>query len=251
MASLVHAQFVWGKWLAFCSRRGLAWRSALSADLRVFAATLSPRRLGTTLAVSPVTLRRYRRLLNDLYARAVLRGHIEKNPACAVMPTVSEKTPSLALSPSLWALLQEGLPAGFGLKVRRDRLVLLWMMRCALTVGEIMALTLGSVEAHAGSPEAVAKGLALTGLPLRQPESTFWTPLSSRPALGPAITYALQLSGPRPARRRRLVLDARTSCALADYLEVRTLGQAALKNRLVVGSAQGAAITAWSLYGIG
>ena len=91
---------------------------------------------------------------------------MEANPAAEVMPAVSEKTSSLALPPHQWALLQEGLPSGFGLKARRDRLVLLLMMRCALTVGEIMGLTLASVEAHAGSPEKVAERLALAGLRL-------------------------------------------------------------------------------------
>ena len=189
---LGQAQFVWGKWLAFCSGRGLAWQRALPADVRAFAATLSPRRLGTTLAVSPVTLRRYWRILNDLYAHALLTGLVE-----------------------------------------------------------IMALTLGSVEAHAGSPQEVAERLALAGLPLLQPESAFWTPLSSRSTPALPSTYALQLSGPHPVQRRRLVLDARTSNALADYLEVRRLGKAAPQDRLIVGNAEGAALTARSLYGIG
>ena len=246
-AGLGQAEFVWRRWLAFCSGCGLDWRGALPGDVRAFAGTLTPRRLGTSLAVSPVTLRRYWRILNDLYAHAVLTGLIQDNPAVEVRPRVSEKTASMALAPHLWARLQEGLPAGFGLKARRDRLVLLLMMRCALTVGEIRALTLASVEAHAGLPQEVAEHLALAGLPLLQPESPFWSALS--PVL--PLTYTLQLSGPRPVQRRRLVLDARTSGALADYVEVRKLGKAALEDRLIVGSAAGAAITPRSLYGIG
>ena len=256
---LSQAAFVWHKWLAFCSGCGLDWRQALPADVRAFAGTLTPRRLGTSLVVSPVTLKRYWRILNDLYAHAVLTGLLQDNPAVEVMPRVSEKTSSMALAPHLWARLQEGLPAGFGLKARRDRLVLLLMMRCALTVGEIRALTLGSVEAHAGSPQEVAEHLALAGLPLLQPESPFWsalpppalTTLPAWPASALLTTYTLQLSGPRPVQRRRLVLDARTSGALADYVQVKKLGKAALEDRLIVGSAEGAAITPRSLYGIG
>ena len=155
-AGLHQAEFVWRRWLAFCAGCGVEWRRALPDDVRAFAATLTPRRLGTSLAVSPVTLRRYWRILSDLYAHAVLIGLMEENPASSVMPAVSEKTSSLALPAHLWALLQEGLPSGFGLKARRDRLSLLLMTRCALTVGEIMALTLAGVQAHAGSPEEVA-----------------------------------------------------------------------------------------------
>lgn len=149
-AGFAQAGFVWGKWLAFCSVRGLAWQAASSLDMRAFGDTLSPRKPGNAGGVSPVTLRRYWRILNDLYAHALLTGLIEANPAREAMPSVSEKTSSLALPPHMWARLQQGLPAGGAFKARRKRLVLLLMMRCALTVSEIVHLTLGSVEAHTG-----------------------------------------------------------------------------------------------------
>ena len=104
---------------------------------------------------------------------------------------VSEKTSSLALPPHLWALLQQGLPAGGAFKDRRKRLVLFLTMRCALTVSEIVNLTLGSIQAHAGSPEEVA-----------------------------------------------------------EWLEVRTIGNVGSDERLIVGSAKGTAITPMGLYGI-
>ena len=243
---LAQAGFVWRKWLAFCTVRGIDWLGAAPDEVRAFAGDISPRKLGTR-AVSPITLRRYWRILSDLYAHAVLTQLIEHNPCAEVMPPVSEKTASLALPPHLWALLQEGLPGGFQFKARRNRLVLLLMMRCALTVGEILHLTLASVQAHEGDADSVVRHLALAGLPLLQPESPFWAPLAGHPA---GLSYTLQLSGPRPVQARQLVLDARTSAALRDWLEVRRIGRAGENDRLLVGGASGAALSPKGLYNI-
>ena len=118
------------------------------------------------------------------------------------------------------------------------------MMRCALTVTEIISLTLGSVQAHEGTPDEIAQRLALASLPLLQPESPFWAPLASSPV------YTLQLSGSRLVQTRQLVLDSRTSQALHDWLEVRRMGKAGANDRLIVGSAEGAAITPKGLYNL-
>ena len=244
---LAQAAFVWRKWLAFCTVHGIDWRMATPDQVRAFAGTVLARKLNSASAVSPVTLRRYWRILNDLYAHAVLTQLVERNPCAGVMPPVSEKTSSLALPPHLWALLQEGLPGGYTFKARRNRLVLLLMMRCALTVSEIVHLTLASVQAHEGDAEQVARHLALAGLPLLQPESPFWAPLARHPG---GLTYTLQLSGSRPVQTRQLVLDARTSAALRDWLEVRRIGRASENDRLLVGGANGAALSPKGLYNI-
>ena len=243
---LAQADFVWRKWLAFCSVRGIDWLGAAPGEVQAFAGDISPRKPGAR-AVSPVTLRRYWRILSDLYAHAVLTRLIEHNPCAEVMPPVSEKTSSLALPPHLWALLQEGLPGGFQFKARRNRLVLLLMMRCALTVSEILHLSLASVQAHEGDADSVALHMSLAGLPLLQPESPFWAPLAGHPA---GLTYTLELSGSRPVQARQLVLDARTSAALRDWLEVRRIGQAGENDRLLVGGAHGAALSPKGLYNI-
>ena len=240
---LAQAEFIWRKWLAFCSVRKINWQAASAGDVQAFSGDISPRKPGTP-CVSPVTLRRYWRILNDLYAHAVLLGCLAHNPAAGVMPATSEKTSSLALPPHLWALLQEGLPGGYQYKARRNRLALLLMMRCALTVTEIISLTISNIQPHEGTPEKVAERLALVGLPLLQPESPFWVPLSRPPI------YTLQLSGSRPVQTRQLVLDSRTSQALHDWLEVRRMGKAGANDRLIVGSAEGAAITPKGLYNL-
>ena len=68
---LAQADFVWRKWLAFCTVRGIDWLGAAPGEVHAFAGDISPRKPGAR-AVSPVTLRRYWRILSDLYAHAVL-----------------------------------------------------------------------------------------------------------------------------------------------------------------------------------
>ena len=220
-SGLAQAEFVWRKWLDFCARRGIAWEAAGPLDVQAFAGAVSPRKLTASAGVSPVTLKRYWRILHDVYTHAVLSHTLADNPCSEVRPAISEKTSSLALPPHLWALLQEGLPGGFQFKARRNRLVLLLMMRCALTVTEILDLTLGCAQADAGTPGQVD---------------------------GP--TYTLQLSGPRPVQARCLVLDARTSATLHDWLELRRIGSAAAGDRLLIGAPNRAALSAKGLYKI-
>jgi integrase/recombinase XerC len=244
---LAQAEFVWRKWLSFCALRSCSWDAAGPADVQDFAGAVSPRKLTTSAQVSPVTLRRYWRILNDLYAYAVLSRMLEGNPCSEVMPAISEKTASLALPPHLWALLQSNLPGGHSFQARRNRLVLHLMMRCALTVTELLGLTLGCIQAHEGTPEQVARRLGLTSLPLVEPESAFLAPTAAHPA---GLTYTLALSGSRAVQTRCLVLDARTSSALHDWLEVRTLGQAGAGDRLLIGAAKGSALSSKGLYKI-
>jgi site-specific recombinase XerD len=162
-----------------------------------------------------------------------------------VMPAISEKTASLALPPHLWALLQGNLPGGHSFQARRNRLVLHLMMRSALTVTELLGLSLGCVQAHEGTPGQVARRLGLASL--FEPESAFLAPTAAHPA---GLTYTLQLSGSRPVQTRCLVLDARTSSALHDWLEVRAIGKAGAGDRLLIGGPQGSALSSKGLYKI-
>jgi site-specific recombinase XerD len=244
---LAQAEFVWRKWLGFCALRSLSWDAARPADVQAFAGDVTPRKLTTSAQVSPVTLRRYWRILHDFYVFAVLSHILEGNPCVEVRPAISEKTASLALPLHMWALLQENLPGGHSFQARRNRLVLHLMMRCALTVTEILRLTLGCVQAHGGTPEQVARRLGLASLGLFEPESVFLAPTVAHPA---GLTYTLALSGSRPVQARQLVLDARTSSALHDWLEVRPMGQAGAGDRLLIGGPQGSALSSKGLYKI-
>ena len=229
---LAQAGFIWGKWLAFCTVRGIDWLGAAPGEVHAFAGDISPRKPGAR-AVSPVTLRRYWRILHDVYAHAVLSHTLEDNPCVEVRPAISEKTSSLALPLHLWALLQEDLPGGPSFKAKRNCLVLHLMMRCALTVTEILGLTLGCVQAHAGTPGQV--------------DGQFAKQDADRPV---GLTYTLALFGPRPVQARCLVLDARTSAALHDWLELRSIGNAAACDRLLIGAPNSAALSAKGLYKI-
>ena len=212
-SGLAQAAFVWCGWLDFCALRGIAWDAAGPLDVQAFAGAVSPRKPTAAAGVSPVTLRRYWRILNDVYAYAVLSRTLADNPCVEVKPVLSEKTASLALPLHLWALLQEGLPGGPSFKARRNRLVLHLLMRCALTVTEILGLRLGDED-----------------------------------LAGP--TYTLALSGSRPVQARCLVLDALTGAALHDWLEIRSGGNAAAGDRLLIGAPNSAALSAKGLYKI-
>ena len=76
--AVAQAAFVWCKWLAFCTVHGIDWIAAAPDKVRAFAGTVSARKPGAASAVSPVTLRRYWRILNDLYAYAVLTQLVER-----------------------------------------------------------------------------------------------------------------------------------------------------------------------------
>lgn len=243
-SGLQQAELIWRKWLHFCSEKQLDWKASLATDISEFGSGIHPRTSRAGRKVSPVTLRRYWRILSDIYAYAVLVRAIAENPATAAMPKKGERTPSLALTPNMWVKLQEGLPGGHTYKDRRNRLTLLLMMRCALSVNEIINLSVRNVEPHEGTPEEVSIRHALAGLPVLQPESPFYK------ALEPHPTYVLQLDGARDAQKRRLILDKRTSKAVHDWLEVRKLASGSRDGRLILGDSNGAGITGKGLYNI-
>lgn len=243
-SGLQQSELVWRKWLVYCDERLLDWRTAKAQDIQAFAAGVDPRTKRASRQVSPVTVKRYWRIVRDLYAFAVLSGHVEANPAAEVEPATSERMPSLALTPNMWAQLQEGLPGGHGYQDRRNRLVLLLLMRCALTVGEVLAIKTSSASPHEGTPELVGLRLAQAGLPLLQQESPFWSPLAEHP------TYALLIDGKRTVQKRQLVLDQRTSKALHDWLDIRKLAPSGGDSKLVLGDSTGQSITAKGLYNI-
>lgn len=226
-AGLQQASLVWRHWLAFCSVHGVAWDTAQSTDIALFCQSISPR--SPLKKTSPVTRRRYWRVLRDLYAHALAGGLIEVNPAEGAQPLATERVPSLALSTPMWTALHEGLhegfPGGDDFKARRNRFALLLMMRAALTVREIIGLTLDCAEPCAdclGNPG------------------------------GPGPQYTLRVRKAGGGHERVLQLDAETSRALHAWLEVRPVGLPALHpgSRLVVGDRIGRSIAPNGLYNI-
>ena len=241
---LKQADMIWRMWLLYCAEKHLDWMTALPDDVDDFVTHIEPKTDRAQRKLSHVTMRRYWRILNDLYAHAVLERILEKNPAKGVMPEQNENVNSLALTPNMWQQLHDGLPSGHVFKDRRNKLVLLLAMRCALTTSEILALKIESVKPHGGTPEQISERLALAGMPLFQPESPQWI------ALEPHPIFELQLQNARELDKRSLILDRRTSKALHDWLEVRLLTRPATDHKLVLGETTGGGLTAKGLYNI-
>jgi len=222
-AGLTQASLVWRHWLAFCTAHGLAWDAAQSADIARYCQAIGPR--SSLKKTSPVTRRRYWRVLRDLYAHALESGLIEVNPAEGAQPPATERVPSLALSLPMWTALHEGLyenfPGGDDFKAKRNRLVLLLMMRAALTVRELIGLTLDCARPCAD-------------------------------LAGAALLYTLRVRKAGGGHERALELDPQTSRALHAWLEVRPVGLPVLHpgSRLIVGDRIGRTIAPNGLYNI-
>ncbi|MDO8773501.1 MAG: site-specific integrase [Burkholderiaceae bacterium] len=252
-AGLRQAELVWRQWLAFCTGCGVAWDAARSVDIARFTQAIGPR--SSLKKTSPVTMRRYWRVLRDLYAHALAGGLVAVNPAEGVKPPATERVPSLALPRPIWAALHEGLHEdllGDDFKARRNRLALLLMMRAALTVREIIGLTLADAEPCAGSPGERAAQVEETGLPLMQPEFSQGPPADPPPPCPPSPAYLLRVRKAKGAHARLLRLDPPTSRALHAWLEVRPVGLPALQpgSRLIVGDRIGQTIAPNGLYNI-
>ncbi|MBC7599751.1 MAG: site-specific integrase [Polaromonas sp.] len=226
-AGLTQASLVWRHWLVFCTVHGIAWDAARSADIARFTQAIGPR--SSLKKTSPVTLRRYWRVLRDLYDHALASRLVESNPTEGVQPPATERVPSLALSLPMWTALHEGLyehfPGGDDFKARRNRLALLLMMRAALTVREIIGLTLDCAQICASLP---------------------------RVSGGADHLYALRVRKAGGGHERTLQLDVPTSRALHTWLEVRPVGLPALHpgSRLLVGDRIGRSIAPNGLYNI-
>ena len=226
-AGLSQAGLVWRHWVAFCAVHSIDWQAARSADIARFCEHISPR--SKSRKTSPVTRRRYWRVLRDLYAHALQSSQVAVNPAEGAQPLATERVPSLALSLPMWTALHEGLyegfPGGDDFKVRRNHLALLLMMGAALTVREIIGLSLDCAEICTRLPGGPAEADPLYDLRVRK--------------AGGGHERTLQLDGP-------------TSQALHAWLEVRPIGLPALHpgSRLVVGDRIGRSIAPNGLYNI-
>jgi integrase/recombinase XerC len=226
-AGLTQAGLVWRHWLAFCTVHSVAWDAARSDDIARFCQGIGPR--SSLKKTSPVTRRRYWRVLRDLYDHALASRLVNVNPAEGAQPPATERVPSLALSPPMWIALHEGLyenfPGGDDFKARRNRLALLLMMRAALTVREIIGLTLDCAQPCADLAGSSA---------------------------GLAAMYLLRVRKAGGGHERVLQLDLETSRALHAWLEVRPVGLPSLHpgSRLVVGDRIGRSIAPNGLYNI-
>lgn len=245
---LDQARLVWNKWGEFLALRGRKWPAAAPQDVAAFIEGIQARARQSEKVnpqTSPVTKRRYWRIIRDIYAFAVMSSMLEENPAEGenVKPRESERANSFVLPFHAWRSLVDQVPGGFTFKDRRNRLALMFMMRCGLTASEIVNLSVGDVSAV----PALEHLRATFGLPLLHPENPNWQ------AAEPFPEYALHVTGRSKALSRTLLLDSRTSKALHDWMQVRVIGKEsppAADEKLLVGATVGEKLTARLLYNI-
>jgi site-specific recombinase XerD len=145
--------------------------------------------------ISEVTRRRYWRLLDRIYAHALLQGWVACNPVQALLPMerpAPEQPTGHMLPPALWKALPRHFPASDDLQGARDQAVLRLLYDLALAPEEVRLLTLGALR-NACQAE-------LTG--------------SQTPAF-------VQIQGTRAAQQRCLALPPATQSALTAWLAFR------------------------------
>lgn len=240
---LTQAKVVWHKWLMHCANSEIHWDTATAVDVQAFVCAIKPRTTRGDGEPSPVTLRRYWRILFDLYAYARLKGFVATNPADFQDRPASEKTESLALESHHWKLLNDKLPGGFSPKERRDKLILLLFMSCALTVSELRGLDVADVVETDVPWETVAADDTYRGLALFQHESPHWQTREAHPR------YAIEIDSDKPGRARSILLSKRTSKAMFDWLQCRSV-MSKKCDCLFVGNGGITPITAKSVYNV-
>lgn len=158
-----------------------------------------PRSRKSGATVSSITRRRYWRLLDRIYSFAQSRKWIERNPVLAL--TEAETPPmedprGAILTPQLWtaALQLIGEMEDDAIVVIRNRALLLCLFHLGLSPQEIRTLAIKDV--------------------LRSTEEG---------GSAPGGITGLQLDGPGPNQRRRLLVPAVVAEALARWLTLRTI----------------------------
>lgn len=171
---------IWTLWLAWLAARDVHWYEANSAQLAAFLSGAAPgqsrRRPPKQVGrMANLTSQRYWSVLEDIYRHATHMGWIEENPASAVSarekPRVEERSRvAEVLAPRVlerlrnpeW--LREAIPPNKngGWLAVRDRAMMALLTHCALTSGELIALTGTSVRQGARTA-ALARQLQLPG----------------------------------------------------------------------------------------
>ncbi|MBV8250834.1 MAG: site-specific integrase [Comamonas sp.] len=173
------------------SPRAKAWHEATAVDVQRFLRVREGQRAHhhPDRQISPVTRRRYWRLLERIYDHALEHGWIAGNPATGLEP--AERPPAEdgkghCLPPLLWQALPRHFPAADGYQNARDRAIILLLYEMALAPEEVRTLLWKDLRA---APED---------------ETT-------------ALPRFLHIEGGRAAQQRRLELPASVAQALADW----------------------------------
>lgn len=145
--------------------------------------------------ISEVTRRRYWRLLDRIYAHALLQEWVAYNPVEALHPLerpAPEQPTGHTLPPALWKNLPRHFPGSDDLQSARDHAVLRLLYDLALAPEEVRLLTLGSLRN--------ARQAAMAG--------------DDKP-------YFIQIEGTRAAQNRCLALPRATQTAMSAWLAFR------------------------------
>ncbi len=134
----------WTGYVKYLNANVTDWQQADTQAINDYLASVAPMRKEVS-AVSPVTQRRYWRILRDIYSYALIYEWVPKNPVLPAKRPHSEAMPSLILPE--WAvtalikqLAQECVISPATWQEQRDRAMLALMLCAAPKTGELIAL---------------------------------------------------------------------------------------------------------------
>jgi site-specific recombinase XerC len=158
--SVAKYRTIWDRWIAHLAMGDVAWSQARAGDIDAFLKDLR-RRSDSARPASPVSRRRYWRILMEVYAHAVQSGWLTHNPALdAASVPPSERMSAIVLPP---ALLQRArgligqVCANDTWRDVRDRALLAVLLDVGLATGELVTLRADQILAIRGRPAALLR----------------------------------------------------------------------------------------------
>lgn len=184
------------------ARQPKEWSQATAVDVQHFLQVRDGQRAHhhPERKISPVTRRRYWRLLERIYDHAMEHGWVTTNPATGLEHTdrpPSEDGKGHCLPPLLWQSLPRHFPQADGYQNARDRAIVLLLYEMALAPEEVRALLWKDLRC---SPDVA------------------WTITSKEIANSTlALPRFLKIDGGRAAQQRLLQLPESVAKALVDW----------------------------------
>lgn len=151
---------IWDRWLAHLAAGGISWAQASADDVDAFLLDLR-RRADHSAQASPVSRRRYWRILMDVYAHAVQEGWLRFNPAldAGEVPR-SERMSAVVMPPALLQRARDSIDeicVGNSWRDVRDRALLAVLLDVGLTTAELVDLRVDQVLSVRRQPAAVLR----------------------------------------------------------------------------------------------
>lgn len=200
-AAAVPYRYIWKRWCDWLQEQPgkpveFAYLSAREFDVQQFlqhGSSPASSRKSRSAPTSPVTRQRYGRVLRELYQHAISFGHMNaSNPvtdAAIGMPPTEVERGGQILPPRVFETLYLVLPADPTPYEKRDRAIMLLLLECALTPGELRSLKVSDVSKDTANPGQ----------------------------------YVLRLDGPRAAQQRDISTTGLAGYALHQWLVHRQI----------------------------